>query len=94
MTSSFFSGGMLISNALYRLAPRLDMKGAGKFEPSSSKIVFEDSEEDEEEHSCSSVSSSDEVRKAFRMFMKFKTFLFVDLLFNFFNLNYRFLIGN
>uniref|UniRef100_A0A1J3H818 rRNA biogenesis protein RRP36 n=1 Tax=Noccaea caerulescens TaxID=107243 RepID=A0A1J3H818_NOCCA len=36
------------------------MKGGGKFEPSSSKIVFEDSEEDEEEHSDSSVSSSDE----------------------------------
>lgn len=34
------------------------MKGAGKFEASSSKIVFEDSEED---LSCSSVSSSDEV---------------------------------
>ncbi|VVA91122.1 unnamed protein product [Arabis nemorensis] len=33
------------------------MNGAGKFEPSSSKIVFEDSEED---LSCSSVSSSDE----------------------------------
>ncbi|ESQ35565.1 hypothetical protein EUTSA_v10008688mg [Eutrema salsugineum] len=36
------------------------MKGAGKFEPSSSKIVFEDSEEDEKALSCSSVSSSDE----------------------------------
>jgi ribosomal RNA-processing protein 36 len=35
------------------------MKGAGKFEGSSSKIVFEDSEEDED-LSCSSVSSSDE----------------------------------
>jgi len=49
------------------------MKGAGKFEGSSSKIVFEDSEEDED-LSCSSVSSSDEV-SSFRIVMELKTLL-------------------
>lgn len=49
------------------------MKGAGKFEGSSSKIVFEDSEEDED-LSCSSVSSSDEV-SSFRIVMKLDTLL-------------------
>ena len=37
------------------------MKGGSKFEPSSSKIVFDDSEDDEDEQSLSSMSSSDEV---------------------------------
>ncbi|CAN6907917.1 unnamed protein product [Brassica oleracea] len=36
------------------------MKGVSKFEPSSSKIVFDDSEDDEDEQSLSSMSSSDE----------------------------------
>lgn len=49
------------------------MKGAAKFEGSSSKIVFEDSEEDED-LSCSSVSSSDEV-SSFRIVMKLDTLL-------------------
>ncbi|KAG2259863.1 hypothetical protein Bca52824_079157 [Brassica carinata] len=35
-------------------------KGVSKFEPSSSKIVFDDSEDDEDEQSLSSMSSSDE----------------------------------
>lgn len=37
------------------------MKGDSKFEPSSSKIVFDDSEDDDEDQSLSSLSSSDEV---------------------------------
>jgi ribosomal RNA-processing protein 36 len=51
------------------------MKGAGKFEGSSSKIVFEDSEEDED-LSCSSVSSSDEV-SSFRIGMELKYIIIV-----------------